>query len=93
MLYTYIDATQDHSLQNIPHMQQKLGTLMRKLLKDAIETLSKEEEVRTIIRNYNEDTVDLPFPSKHGIVSNLPVRQLLLCKSSCKKNLISKKEY
>ena len=71
----HIDATKDQSLQKYPAMQQKLCSVIQLLFHDAVDALLKGEKVAKILRNHNEDTVDLQFPSKHGITTALNVRE------------------
>jgi len=65
-------------------MKEKIYQVMRKLFQDAVDICMKGKEVRSIIRNYNDETVDISFPSRQGVATNLPVRQLLLTRSSHK---------
>ena len=76
----YIDATRERTLRNYPVMWQKLCKVIQLLFYDTVDATLNGKKVSGIIRNHNECTVNVQFPSKHGIAGTLPVRELLLIK-------------
>ena len=80
ILRLHIDASKERSLRKYPDMQQRLTNVIQLLFQDTVNAIHNGKKISSILRNHNELTIDMPFPSKYGIVTNLPVRELLLAK-------------
>src|SRR2546430_12714222 len=78
-LQLHLKATDFQMLRKNSIIISKLGIFIKTTIKTVLIAMKNNEDTQIAIRQCDEGTVDLQIPTKLGIVSMLPVRDLLDC--------------
>jgi hypothetical protein len=73
----HLKSTDQPKLRKDPIIGTKLGIFVRTAIKTILVAMKNQEDTQKAIKKCDEDTIDLKIPTKLGIVSTLPVRELL----------------
>ena len=73
----HLKATDQQKLRRDSIIITKLGIFVRTAVKTILVSMETNEDTQKAIKKCDEDTIDLKIPTKLGVVSSLPVRELL----------------
>lgn len=75
----HLKATDQQKLRKDEVIVKKLGIFVQKVVKAIIIAQRYEGDTKSIIKKYDDQTIDLKIPTKLGVVKALPVQELLDC--------------
>lgn len=73
----HLRATDQQKLRKDSEIITNLGIFVRHVVKAILIAQKDKEDTQAVVKKCDENTIDLPIPTKLGIVKVLPVRDLL----------------
>jgi K+/H+ antiporter YhaU regulatory subunit KhtT len=77
LLNTHLKATNQQKLKKNDEIISKIGLFIRQATKATIIALKRNEKTKSIIKGFDEYTIDLNIPTKLGIAGTLALQEFL----------------